>query len=60
MKLAVMTQSHGKSPFLIIVILLGKNSSSEFGKTPINYAWIDTYTTTFSYLDSPNAHFCCP
>ena len=34
--------------------------ASGFDSTPINYAWIDSVTITVSYLDNPNAQFCCP
>ena len=59
MTLTVTTQNYEKSPFLTFFILLGKNSSSTFGGTPVNYAWMDSSTITVSYLDSGNAQFCC-
>lgn len=52
MIIAVMTQSHEKSPFLTFFILLGKTSSSGFGGTQINYASLDSFS--MSYLDCAN------
>ena len=59
MTLPVLTLSQEKLPFLTFFILLGKNSSSGFDGTPINYAWMDSSTITVYYLDNSNAQFCC-
>ena len=58
MTVAVMTQSQEKPAFFTLFVLLGKNSPSRFGGTPINYPWVDSSTVTVSYSDSPNAQFC--